>query len=250
MATRKPITKKRGAKLTPPKSKPQPVRAKSKSQPAPRRTRLTAKKAIGKPGQASPLAIIKGIPVFQDANGRVHWQSGGAIDADGSNGQNGNKFAYRKDDHGLDYNRNAGWPNGGWRNVLVDNGQGQPIDDGKGNWYSQTTYTWKGRSLGTRYVDATAVPYLVVNPIVRRKAKGVVIGCKARATYKGVSVNAVVADVSGGADIGELSIAAGEILKFENSSPRDGGVADGVLFEFWPDVAAVVNKEKYELQRM
>jgi hypothetical protein len=195
------------------------------------------------------LAKIKDIPVVQDSDGRVHWQSGGAVDADGANGQNGNPFSYRKDGKGLDANANAGWPDHGWRNVLIDDGTGHPTDDGHGNWYSSTTYTWKARPLATRYVDSTKVPYIVVNPIVRKKARGIVIGCKARATYKGTSVDAVVADVSGAGDIGELSIAAAEALKFQNASPRNGGVESDVTFEFWPDQATTVNGELYELQR-
>lgn len=193
------------------------------------------------------LANIRDIPVVQDEDGRLHWISGAAVDADGANGQNGNPFAYRADDEGLDALANAGWPDGGWRNVLLDHGDGAPTSDGRGNWYSQTTYAWQGRPITTRYVDATTVPYVVVNPIVRRKAVGVVIGCRARVTYQNTSIDAVVADVSGASDIGELSIAAAELLGMPNS-PRRGGAPQGVLFEFWPGSAAVLQGEIYELQ--
>ena len=197
-------------------------------------------------------ATIKGITVVQDDNGRVHWESGAAVDADGANGQNNNAFAYRKDDKGLDALANAGYPNQGWRNVLVvDPATGKPKDDGNGNWYSMTTYAWKNRSVENRYVDSTTVPYVVVNPHVRMKAKGVVIGCKARVTCKSKGktkkVTAVVADVSGGADIGEISIAAAKKLGIPDS-PRHGGIDSGVTFEFWPDKAARVDGETYELQ--
>jgi hypothetical protein len=196
---------------------------------------------------STTLAVIKGITVVQDSDGRVHWQSGAAVDADGANGQNGNPFAYRADDTGLDALANAGYPNKGWRDVLiVDPATDEPKDDGNGNWYSGTTYAWKGRPVETKYVDSTAVPYVVVNPRVRMKAKGVVIGCKARITYKTKKVDAVVADVSGGADIGELSVAAAEKLGIP-SSPRHGGCNSGVTFEFWPGKAATVNGEVYEL---
>jgi hypothetical protein len=194
------------------------------------------------------LAKIRNIAVVQDDDGRIHWTSGAAIDADGSNGQNGNPFAYRADDTGLDALANAGWPDSGWRNVLLDHGDGNPTSDGNGNWYSQTTYAWKGRPITTRYVDASAVPYAVVNPIVRRKAVGIVIGCRARITYKRKSIDAVVSDVSGAGDIGELSIAAAKLLSIPES-PRSGGVARGVLFEFWPGSAALLQGEIYELQR-
>jgi len=203
---------------------------------------------------STTLAVINGVTVVQDNDGRVHWQSGAAVDADGANGQNGNPFAYRQDDTGLDALANAGYPNKSWRDVLVvDPGTDQPTDDGNGNWYSSTTYIWKDRPLETRYVDATAVPYVVVNPRVRAKAKGVVIGCKARVTYKRKKkkrkekIDAVVADVGGGNDIGEMSIAAAKMLGIPDS-PRHGGVDSGVSFEFWPGKAAVVNGEAYELQ--
>ncbi|OYW77316.1 MAG: hypothetical protein B7Z37_04925 [Verrucomicrobia bacterium 12-59-8] len=196
------------------------------------------------------IATIKKIDVTQDDDRRVYWTSGAAIDADGANGQNGNAFAYRKDNKGLDdYVSATGYPDGdNWRDILIDNGSGKPLDDGKGNWYAQTTYAWKGRPIPTRYVDSTFVPYVVVNPTVRLNAAGVVIGCKARITYKGKSVDAVVADVSGPKRIGELSIAAAVALGFKNSSPRNGGVDDGVVFEFWPGTPAHVNGETYELQ--
>ena len=201
---------------------------------------------------STTLAEINGIVVVQDADGRVHWESGSAVDADGANGQNGNKFAYRKDNTGLDALANAGYPNKSWRDVLVvDPDTDQPTDDGNGNWYSSTTYAWKGRPLETRYVDSTSVPYIVVNPHVRAKAKGVVIGCKARVTYKSKNkkkkIDAVVADVSGGNDIGELSIAAAKKLGIPDS-PRHGGVDSGVSFEFWPGQAATISGEVYQLQ--
>jgi len=200
---------------------------------------------------STTLAVVKGITVLQDEDGRVYWQSGAAVDADGANGQNGKPFAYRRDDKGLDALANAGYPNQSWRDVLVVEND-KPKDDGRGNWYSMTTYAWKDRPVETRYVDSTTVPYVVVNPHVRMKAKGVVIGCKACVTYKSgknnaIKIDAVVADVSGGADIGELSIAAAEKLGIP-SSPRHGGVNSGVTFEFWPNEPATVNGEVYELK--
>jgi len=193
------------------------------------------------------IAEIRNLQVIQDLDSRVHWSNSRAeVDADGSNGQNGNLFAYRADDQGLDANANAGYPNGGWRNVLIDDGAGKPIQDGNGNFYSSTTYVWPSRPIATRYVDATTVPYIVVNPIVRKRATGIVIGCKARVTYKGKSIDAVVVDVSGANDIGEISIAAAELLGIP-TSPRHGGVESGVDFEFWPGVPAIVNGETYVL---
>ena len=195
------------------------------------------------------IATIRSVRVIQEDDDRVHWQSGAAVDADGANGQNGNPFAYRyPTNDGLDdIHGSAGYPNGSWQDILVDDGSGHPLTDGNGNAYSQTTYTWRGRSIAMRAVDATAVPYVVVNPHVRRNAKGVVIGRKAVISYQGNSVDAVVADVSGPNEIGEISIAAASALGIP-SSPRRGGVDNGVQFELWPGTPAVVNGEAYLLQ--
>jgi hypothetical protein len=193
------------------------------------------------------LVAVKGVPVFQDGDARVHWTSGAAVDADGANGQHGNPFAYRADNGGLDNYKNAGYPNGSWRDVLIDNGNGEPLDDGLGNWYSQTTYCWNARPISTRYVDSTRVPYVVVNPKVRSKAAGVVMGCKAQITYKEKTVVAVVADVSGPRDIGEISIAAAIALGIPES-PRIGGASEGVRFEIWPGTKVSIDGITYELQ--
>lgn len=195
---------------------------------------------------ATLLATIKGIEIFQDATGRVYWTSAAAIDADGGNGQNGNPFSYRLDDKGLDALANAGYPDHGWRNVLIDDGTEHPVGDDDGNLYSKTTYEWKGRPLSTRYVDATAIPYIVVNPIVRNKAVGIVLGCRGRISFEGKSIDAVVADVSGPLNIGEISISAAKALGIK-SSPRTGGTSGPVNFEFWPDNAAQIDGETYDL---
>jgi len=193
------------------------------------------------------LVEIDGVPVYQDDTGRVYWESGADIDADGANGQNGNPFAYRLDNKGLDYLSDAGWPDGGWQNVLIDDGSGHPLTDGDGNCYSSTTYVWPDRPVQTRYVDATAVPYIVVNPIVRMETTGVVIGCKAKVTYNGKSVDAVVVDVGPRDKIGEISIAAAQALGIPDSA-KYGGVNSGVQYEMWPGQAATVNGETYVLE--
>ena len=99
-----------------------------------------------------------------------------------------------------------------------------------------------------RAVDATAVAYVVVNPHVRTNAKGIVIGCKAVLSFNGNSVDAVAADVSGGGQIGEISIAAAKALGIP-SSPRTGGVDSGVDYSLWPGTPAVINGETYLLER-
>lgn len=208
---------------------------------------------------ALKLWSIAGTTITQDLDGRVHWTSKAAIDVDGANGQNGKPWAYNLNGKGLDLLANAGWPKKSWRNVLIDDGAGHPQTDERGNCYSSTTYRWSNRPLATRYVDATTVAYIVVSPIIRVGAKGIVIGSTGRLTWRGVSIPAVVADVSGRDSIGEASMAAIEqLLRKKGSfsevqiqrmiSPRTGGIT-GVTFEFWPGQAAKLNGETYELQR-
>ena len=129
----------------------------------------------------------------------------------------------------------------------IAQGHGKPRGDGNGNLYSQTTYGWSVRPLETRYVDTTVVPYVVVNPSVRKRAVGVAPGCKARITYKGNSIDAVVADVSGASGIDEISIKAAQLLGIPDS-PRDGGAAGDVLFELWPGASASLQGEAYQLR--
>jgi hypothetical protein len=195
------------------------------------------------------IATVRGIQVYQDVDSyRITWTSGAAVDADGSNGQAGKEFAYRfPANDGLDSLADAGWPNEEWTDVLYDNGSGEPLTDHEGNAYSKTSYVWPNRTVAERSVDACTVPYAVVNPFVRRNSVGIVIGCRAVITYNGKSVEAVVADVSGGNDIGEISIAAAKALGID-SSPRTGGVPSGVSFQLFPGTAAVVNGVTYLLQ--
>jgi hypothetical protein len=195
------------------------------------------------------IATIRGIPVYQDESTfRVFWTSGAAVDSDGANGQVGKPFSYRyPDNDGLDRLVDAGWPDESWTDVLYNDGTDHPLTDGHGNAYSKTSYVWSGATVAHRAVDACSVPYVVVNPHVRSNARGVVMGCRAVVSYAGKSLEAVVADVSGGNDIGEISVAAADALGMP-SSPRSGGVHSGVEFLLFPGTAAVINGVVYLLQ--
>jgi hypothetical protein len=193
------------------------------------------------------IATIRGVTVTQDEDGTVRWTSGAQIDADGANGQHGKPFAYRyPDDDGLDRLADAGWPNHDWTNVLYNDGSGHPLTDGNGGAYSKTSLVLPGH-VAERAVDAAFVPYVVVNPYVRRNARGVVMGCRATIAYNTRMIEAVVADVSGGNDIGEISVAAAEMLEIP-SSPLTGGVNGHVTFTLFPGTAAVVQGVTYPLQ--
>lgn len=186
--------------------------------------------------------------VHQANDGRVYFVADADIDADGANGQGGGPPAYRADNKGSDFLQNGGMRMIGGKVVFIDgdnsiairgeDNQPKVFDDGM-----IASMTWyRHRHLPMRdpaaYVDAETVAYIVVPPLIVQATVGVVRGCKARATYKGKSIDCVVADLCGKTKIGELSIAAARQLGIP-SSPRHGGIeAPDVTYELWPGVAA------------
>jgi len=186
--------------------------------------------------------------IEEDEDLRVHFTADADIDADGANGQNGKPAAYMLGDKGSDYLENGGMyeKNGKVYCYDADNSiaildkQGYPKLYPGGIVGCKTAYRYPGKASDdlAAYVDSATVPYIVVPAVVISKTKGVVLGCKARVTLNGKSVDCVVADVSSNSKIGELSIAAAEALGIP-SSPRNGGrhKAD-VLYELWPGIAA------------
>lgn len=122
-------------------------------------------------------------------------------------------------------------------------------DDGSDNsandpcWQPNTSLRFKGRS-----IDADRVPYVVVPPAIIRGVKGIVLGCKARVSYKGMIVDAVVADVGPSLKLGEISMECARRLGI-NPSPISGGVdAYLVHYTLWPGIPAVVDGVTYLLQ--
>lgn len=193
------------------------------------------------------LVIIEGVRVIQDDDGRVYYTAAGRIDADGA------YRAYHPDNKsGLDDLRNAGSP-GNWYGI-VTNLSGRPFvqvatDPAPGFYVSATAYQWDGHLPGDplRYVDAEKVPYVVVSPLIRNAAKGIVLGCKARISLYGQAVDAVVADIGPRKKIGELSIAAAKAIGIPSSARAGGTDLRAVLYELWPGIPAVVNGVTYDL---
>lgn len=187
--------------------------------------------------------------IQEDSKGRVYFNADADIDADGANGQNDNVAAYRVDDKGTEALANGGMKivNGkvicakSWaRGIVILDVDNEPKVFPGGVIASTTWYRHPGKSLDdpAAYVDAETVPYVVVPPLIVQQTAGVVRGCKARITYKGRSVDCVVADKGPAARIGEISIAAAKAVGIP-SSPRSGGVElPDVLYEIWPGVAA------------
>ncbi|MFG6439758.1 N-acetylmuramoyl-L-alanine amidase [Roseateles sp. LKC17W] len=193
--------------------------------------------------------------IMEDPDGRVHFTADADIDADGANGQNGAPWAYRADDSGSDALANAGMARIGgkvvckhaWARsvVLLDVDNEPKVFPGGGiascTWYR---HSGKAKTDPSAYVDSETVAYVVVPPVIVQKTQGVVRGCRALVTYRGKTIECVVADKGPANKIGELSIAAARQLGIP-SSPRSGGVSGpNVHYELWPGIPA----EGFELQ--
>lgn len=166
--------------------------------------------------------------------GAYLWQSGLAVDADGS------PRAYAPPGsglHGLDHIDNAG-AHGHWWGIITNAGgcpvvQG-PSDPAPGYCISTTALVdsrWADRD-PRRYVDSETVPYASV-PRDLTGQRGVRMGDVAIAIHKGVAVGAIVADVSPAGHWGEGSIALARALGLP-ADPRSGGVAMGVTWLVFP----------------
>jgi hypothetical protein len=175
----------------------------------------------------------EGTEVFRvDASVYTYKTSYVALDADGS------PRAYHPQDHGLDYNANAGYPNKGWRSVLVLD----PVDPDKP--YIQTRGPTAGYFLSktslmdpdpavpatnpAKYVDAETFPYIVFPggfyAIHGTGNWGDIV--MVRSLVGGQESVAVVAD--GGptkAPLGEISLKLATALGGHNPSPRTGAGA-------------------------
>lgn len=187
--------------------------------------------------------------IREDATKRVYFTADADIDADGANGQNGGPAAYRIDDKGTEALANGGmkvvsgkvicaesWAH----NVVILDVDNEPKVFPGGVIASKTWYRHPGKMANdpNAYIDAETVPYIVVPPLIVQQTTGIVRGCKARITYKGKTVECVVADHGPSTKIGEVSIAAARAVGIP-SSPRNGGVAaPQVFYELWPGTPA------------
>jgi len=186
-----------------------------------------------------------------------------AIDADGANGQTGGVPVYAPAGYApapLDYLANAGGP-GNWYGVVTDDGKktGTPVkqkagDPAPGAYVSATSYRWPtlARINPLAYVDAASVPYIVLPGAWRRKAIGVVLGCRATVedTQTGEILESGVLDFGPSHKVGEASIATAKHFGVPHS-PKNGGTnVKRFIYRFYPGVPAVINGVTYQLQPM
>jgi hypothetical protein len=200
--------------------------------------------------------------IREDLGRSVEYIADGDIDADGANGQNGQRAAYMLNNAGSEDLRNGGmrmsqgrvigaedW----WKDIVLEGPDGFPMVVKGGIIPSRTSYRFpnKRRDDPAAYVDAETVPYIVVPPVVIQKTAGAVLGCRAKATNldNGKSYMGIVADVGPRTKVGELSIAmAREIgLPF---NPRTGGTEKPrIKYELWPGIAGSIDGVPVVLQR-
>ncbi len=155
---------------------------------------------------------------------------------------------------GKDALANAGSP-GRWWGIATDR-NGVPFiqtkdDPAPGFYVSTTTYQRPKfpKNDPRRYVDSAEVPFIVVEDFIRKRAKGIVLGCKAKVTNikNGKSTPAVVIDMGPLYKIGELSQKAAHLLGIA-SNPRRGGTSENIVrYEFWPDTPGEWDGEVFSL---
>jgi hypothetical protein len=128
--------------------------------------------------------------------------------------------------------------------IDCDGSGGNPDNDPY--FQNDTTLHHNGKAL-----NAYEVAFGVVPPVVCQRTKGKVLGCRMRIHYlkTGYFCDAVVGDIGPTSKVGELSVAAANAVHM-TSDPNHGGEDDltMVVYELWPNVPAIVDGIKYELQ--
>jgi hypothetical protein len=210
------------------------------------------------------LCTLEGVEVMQDADGRVHFTADADIDADGANGQSFSRdgralFAYAPNDLGLDALANAGYPNNpaAYQDILVCSGSGRPVRfvvSNTAGYYSRTAYiNPHSATVRDMWLDSVSVPYIVVSPLIRKLAKGVVLGCLGRVSLQKSGqlmpgqVDCMVGDIGPTRRIGELSIATADALGIDSNARTGGLEARVVYYELWPGIPARLNGQQYAL---
>ncbi len=186
------------------------------------------------------ICVLEGCHVVQYPDKRTVFSTrSNDINYDGS------PRAYHPDNKsGEDFLVNAGRP-GKWWALATDNGMptGTPIVQGTGEpapgfYVSTTAYMRKGESrLDPRaYLDADAVPFIVIEDYIRRRCKGVVMGCLAKITRAGrIPMPAMVGDVGPLNLIGEGSPGLWRGLGYAITPRMRSGIGDLITYELFPD---------------
>jgi hypothetical protein len=113
-------------------------------------------------------------------------------------------------------------------------------------YQTDTTYHFQGRA-----INPYRVPGIVVPPSIARLVKPIVLGCKARLTYRrtGLSCLCIVHDLGPTFKLGECTPEAAKRVGIP-PSPVNGGEDsyDEVIYEIWPGETVVIDNVAYPLQ--
>lgn len=179
---------------------------------------------------------------FNNSDAYTYWLDHIAIDADGA------PNAYGPDDQGLDSLRDAGYPNGHWKNTLVPdpNNSSTPFVQRcgpfKGFYVSTTSLSDSSKCVTSpnRYVDASTVPYIAF-PLRFYSEHGTGqlgdVGVAINLS-NGKSSEFIIADIGSKAEkLGEISIKLAENLGGRRVNPRSGaGAPRGpILYVVFPE---------------
>ena len=195
--------------------------------------------------------------ILEYPDGRVEFTADADIDADGANGQIGEKAAYMAGDAGSELlaNGGMGMKNGAvvgvkswYKDIVICGANGQPRMFPGGLVASKTSYVrhviGSNRAMAaddpSAYIDAETIAYIAIPPIIIAATKGAVMGCRTRVTNlaNGKVSEGIVADVGPRTKVGEVSIQMARELGLD-PSPRSGGVSTQTIrYEIWPGVVS------------
>jgi hypothetical protein len=176
------------------------------------------------------------------------------IDADGANGQKGQRAAYMVGNSGSELLGNGGmkmeagkvvgaasW----YKDIVILDVNGQPREFPGGVIASKTAYRWHDKLVDdpAAYVDSETINYVCVPPEIRERATGIVMGCAVKCYYRttGKTAWGMVADVGPRDKVGEISIAMARALGM-CPSPRNGGEERALIeYTFYPSRFAEID---------
>lgn len=171
----------------------------------------------------------EGVELFRPAGAGPYTYVTGRMEIDADGAPN----AYHPANTGLDALANAGFPGGGWRSVLVadPNDAARPFVQPSGphaGFFVSMTALHDSVSPATdprKYVDATAIPYLVFPGAFHQITGTGTTGdfAMAKNLSNGRTTAAIVADIGpSNAALGEVSIRLAAELGGHNPNPRTG----------------------------
>ncbi len=111
------------------------------------------------------------------------------------------------------------------------------------DWQKDTSLHFAGKP-----VDSEKVPGIVVPPAIIKGVRSVVLGCAAKVTYKGITIDAVTFDIGPRLRLGEMSPELARRLGIDPSALRGGVDEHVVQYQLWPGNAAIVDDVHYELK--